>query len=170
MLKPRLLILSDLFGGENPNWLHYYTEILEPNFDIQYYDVLQLAGILSDGNETNIHNLFINGGIDNAVDTLLFQEKEKVSVLGFSVGGTIAWKAALKGLKTDRLIAVSSTRLRFETEVPDCKIKLYFGENDFNAPNLKWFSALKISYEFLKDQHHQMYSEQKNAVFICKNI
>ncbi|MEO8237445.1 MAG: alpha/beta hydrolase [Flavobacterium sp.] len=116
MAKPRLLILSDLFGGKNPEWVNYYVEKLKSKFEIQYYDVLELGDIDTiDSGEVNIHNQFLNGGIDKAVEVLLHQEKEKVTILGFSIGGTIAWKAALKGLKVSHLIAVSSTRLRFET-------------------------------------------------------
>ena len=171
MTKPKLIILSDLLGGENPEWLKQYKEIVASKFDIQYYDVLELGNIdTSDRSETNIHNQFINGGIDKAVQNLLEVETGKVSVLGFSIGGTIAWKAALKGLDTDQLIAVSSTRLRFETEVPACKIKLYFGENDWNKPSSKWFLDLKIPNQILENENHQLYLEKKNVFLICKEI
>lgn len=170
MPKPRLVILSDLFGGENPEWLDYYRVLLEPKFDIQYYDILQLANISSGLDETNIHNHFLNGGIEKAINSLLINEKEKITVLGFSIGGTIAWKASLKGLNVLQLIAVSSTRLRFETEVPNCQIKLYFGETDLNKPNPQWFSDLKIAGEILKNENHNLYLEQKNAFMISNNF
>jgi hypothetical protein len=171
MGKPRLLILSDLFGGENPEWIKYYTEIVEPKFDIQYYDVLKLGEIdTSDFNEKKIHKQFLETGIDKAVENLLNLEKEKVIVLGFSIGGTIAWKASLKGLNIFQLIAVSSTRLRFETEAPNCNIKLYFGRKDLNLPNLEWFLDLKISNQFFENQDHKLYLEEKNAVVICNDI
>lgn len=144
-MKPRLLILSDLFGGKNPKWIKLYSEILKSKFDIQYYDVLELGNInLGNFTKSDIHNQFLNGGIDEAVENLLDYEKGEVAILGFSIGGTIAWKASLKGLNISQLVAVSSTRLRFETKIPECKIKLYFGEKDLNMPNSKWFSDLKI--------------------------
>lgn len=168
MVKPRLLILSDLFGGKNPEWLKLYTEILQSKFDIQYYDVCELANIsLERIIESDLHNQFINRGIEKAVESLLQLEKEKIVVLAFSIGGTIAWKAALKGLEVSHLIAVSSTRLRFETEIPNCKIKLYFGDKDLNAPNLKWFTNLKVSSHFFENQDHQLYLERKNVFLIC---
>lgn len=72
MVKPRLLILSDLFGGNNPEWVKTYSEKLESKFEIQYYDVLELANIKSHNfSESDIHNQFLNGGIDNAVESLL---------------------------------------------------------------------------------------------------
>lgn len=171
MTKPRLLILSDLFGGENPEWINYYTKIVESKFDIQYYDVLKLGEIdTSDFNEKNIHKQFLETGIDKAVENLLNLEKEKVTVLGFSIGGTIAWKASLKGLNISQLITVSSTRLRFETEIPNCKIKLYFGGRDLNIPDLEWFMDLKISNRIFESEDHQLYLKGNNALVICNDI
>ncbi|MEL1255794.1 alpha/beta hydrolase [Flavobacterium sp. DGU38] len=170
-MKPRLLILSDLFGGKNPEWVQLYAEILQSKFDIQYYDVRELANIsLERVTESDIHNQFLNGGIEKAVESLLKLEKEKVTILGFSIGGTIAWKAALKGLKVSHLIAVSSTRLRFENKIPDCKINLYFGQEDLKAPGSVWFSDLKISNHFFEKQGHQLYLEKENALIICNNL
>lgn len=171
MVKPRLLILSDLFGGENPDWIQYYTDQLKSKFDIQYYDVRELANIsLECIAESDLHNQFLNGGIEKAVENLLKIEKEETLVLSFSIGGFIAWKAALKGLKVSHLIAVSSTRLRFETKVPNCKIKLYFGDKDLNAPSLNWFSDLKIPNQFFKNETHQFYLQKKNAFLISDDF
>lgn len=170
-MKPRLIILSDLFGGNNPEWIKRYRDLLESKFEIKYYDVLELANItVSDFTEMDIHNQFLNGGIDKAVDNLLELEKGKAAVLGFSIGGTIAWKAALKRLKVSQLIAVSSTRLRYETHLPDCKIKLYFGENDKNKPDSLWFLNLDVPYEILKNELHQLYCDNRNATLISNFV
>lgn len=169
MIKPRLLLLSDLFGG-NPEWIEYYIQVLESKFDIQYYDVLKLAEINLLADEKEIHNQFLNGGIEKAVSNLLDFEKEKVAVLGFSIGGTIAWKASLSGLKTTQLVAVSSTRLRFETKVPDCRIKLYYGDKDLNMPNIQWFLDLKILCQIVENQNHLLYQEKENVFLICSNF
>jgi len=171
MVKPKLLILSDLFGGQHPEWINYYRNTLRSKFEIQYYDVLELANIdASNLTETDIHKQFLNGGIDKAVETLLKLETDKVTVLGFSIGGTIAWKSSLQGLKTTHLFAVSSTRLRYETEVPNCEIKVYFGENDPNKPIEKWFTDLKITNFILQRQNHDFYKKAENAFLISKEI
>lgn len=171
MTKPRLLILSDLFGGENPEWVKKYVNILSSEFQIQYYDIRKLANIDS-GNlsEKDLHNQFLNGGIDKAIKSLTELEIEEVSVIGFSMGGTIAWKAALKSLKVNSLFAVSSTRLRYENQTPDCNIKLYFGENDFNKPDSEWFLKLKVAVEFLTNQEHQLYLKNEMVLLICNDI
>ena len=90
--------------------------------------------------------------------------------MGFSIGGTIAWKASLKGLNVYQLITVSSTRLRFETEIPNCQIKLYFGGKDLNMPDLEWFMDLKISNQFFENEDHQLYLKGNNALVICNDI
>jgi hypothetical protein len=171
MVKPRLLILSDLFGGKNPEWLKIYMNLLQSKFEIQYYDVLELANIDSDNFiESEIHNQFLNGGIDKAVQSLLQLETGKIVVLGFSIGGTIAWKTSLKGLNITHLFAVSSTRLRYETEVPDGIIKLYFGEKDPHKPNPKWFLHLNVDNKILEDNNHQLYLTENNIPLICNDI
>jgi len=170
-MKPRLLILSDIFGGENPEWIKKYTVLLHPKFEIQYYDVLKLATIDSANLiEADIHNQFLNGGIDKAIKNLLQLETVQVMILGFSIGGTIAWQASLRGLKTDYLFAISSTRLRYEDESPACNIKVYFGEKDLNKPNPEWFLNLNISNEILENQRHQFYTKDDNVSKICDDI
>jgi hypothetical protein len=171
MVKPRLLILSDLYGGENPEWIKIYSDLLESKFEIQYYDVLELANINSDNFiENDIHNQFLNGGINQAVENLLKQETGKVTVLGFSIGGTIAWKSALQELNITHLFAVSSTRLRYETEAPNSSINLYFGKNDPNKPNPEWFLDLNSTNTLLENQTHQLYIELKSGFLICNDV
>ena len=90
----KLLILSDLWGNADAQWLSHYKELLSPFFDIVYYDSAELASIDTDMlTEEYLHQQYINGGIDRAVESLINREKEEVSVLGFSIGGTIVWKA-----------------------------------------------------------------------------
>lgn len=171
MKKERLIILSDIFGGKKPEWIEKYTQRLKNIFDIQYYDVRKLGEIdESNASELTIYDQFINGGIDKAVANLLVHETSEVAVLGFSIGGTIAWKAILKGLKVSVLICVSSTRLRYETEVPMCKIKLFYGELDLNKPNSKWFLDLKITNHIFKNQDHQFYLINENILLICDAV
>lgn len=171
MVKPRLIILSDLWGKEKSDWVSNYIELLEGTFEIQYYDCCELGAIDKiNYTEENLHSQFINGGIEKAVEQLLKKENNQINVLAFSIGGTIAWKAALKGLNVSQLYCISSTRLRLETEVPNCKIQLYFGEQDLNRPNSKWFTDFKISFHIFENQSHNLYFEQNNAIVICNDI
>lgn len=170
-MKPRLIILSDLWGKEKAEWIANYIEILESKFDIKFYDCCELANIdKTDYAEKNLHNQFVNGGIERAVENLLKIENEKIDVLAFSIGGTIAWKAGLKGLNVEKLFAVSSTRLRYENEIPNCAIKLYFGENDSNKPNEDWFEKQAIDFEIIKKKEHNFYVEKDFITSICSEI
>ena len=104
------------------------------------------------------------------MNTLISIEKEKVNVLAFSIGGTIAWKFGIRSDKIDSLICVSATRLRNETIRPKGKITLYFGENDRCIPQVEWFDSMAINYDILHDKEHQFYREHEIAEQISSQI
>ena len=135
------------------------------------YDSCVLADIdKSEYSEEKLHDQFITGGIVKAVENLLKKEKESTIVLGFSIGGTIAWKACKSGLKTQRLIAISSTRLRYETQKPSGVIDLIYGEKDTYKPDNNWFEKLEIRTEIYKNEGHEVYKKKEIAQKICKMI
>nr|WP_315198525.1 alpha/beta hydrolase [uncultured Flavobacterium sp.] len=170
-MKPRLIILSDLWGKEKSAWILDYIELLKDKFEIQYYDCCELGEIdKTNYTDESLHNQFINCGIEKAVANLLKTEKNQIDILSFSIGGTIAWKAALKGLNVRSLFAVSSTRLRYEDEIPSGAIKLYYGENDVNKPNNNWFVSHSIDFEIIKNKEHDFYTEKDFVTSICNEI
>lgn len=167
----KLIILSDLWGNLKSDWISNYASILENYFEITFYDCCELANInLSDYSEGKIHQQFINGGIDSAVNTLLKKEKENVYLLGFSVGGLIAWKAILKGLKAQSLTALSSTRLRYEVKRPECPINLIYAENDKYKPAEDWFIKSNLEMNIYKDMDHEFYRDKNVAIEVSKTI
>ena len=152
-IKPRLLLISDLWGKEKSDWISYYTSILLNNFELEYYDSCDLGSIdTSDYLQENLHHQFVNGGIEKAVAQLIKEEKGFVNVLGFSIGGLIAWKAGLSGLKIQKLFAISSTRLRYENLKPLGTIQLFYGENDNYKPDSNWFKNLHIKESYFKNE------------------
>ena len=170
-MKPRLIILSDLWGAEKSEWIEYYIENLNFKFEIQFYDCCDLGKVnKSDYIEKNLHKQFVNNGIEIAVERLLELEKEKIDVLAFSIGGTIAWKAQLKGLKINNFYAISSTRLRYETNKPNCHTRLYFGEKDEYLPNSDWFDNIGIEPDTFIDKGHKLYTENDCINEICNDI
>ncbi len=170
-MKPKLIILSDLWGKEKSDWISGYVELLTDKFEIHYYDCCELGNVSKvDYAEVVLHNQFVNSGIEKAVNNLLNIEKEKIDILAFSIGGTIAWKAILKGLNVEKLVAVSSTRLRYENEIPNCGVKLYFGEDDSNKPNEDWLKKRTVDFEILKNKDHNFYAEKDFIVSICNEI
>lgn len=170
-MKSRLIILSDLWGKEKSNWVSAYQELLCDSFEIQFYDCCELGEISKAVfTEENLHKQFVNGGIEIAIKNLLNKEKGEIKILAFSVGGTIAWKAALKGLKVIDLFAISSTRLRYETQRPNCRISLYFGEKDSNRPSPEWFEKYRLLPKIYSEKKHEMYLEADIVIGICNQI
>lgn len=170
-MKPRLLILSDLWGLSRCTWITHYVELLSTAFSIQLYDSCALANVaVAGGEEAAIHSAFVQGGIDVAADNLLELEPGKVDVLAFSVGGTIAWEAALKGMHIGPLYTVASTRLRLKTAKPDCKIQLYYGADDPNQPQASWYEHLKLDPPLMVRGGHAFYADIDSATRICDAI
>jgi len=170
-MKSRLIILSDLSGDQKSDWIGNYLNTLKSEFEIKYYDCCTLGEINMDSpTEQSLHSQFVNQGIDIAVKKLLELEPSKLNILAFSIGGTIAWKAGLKGLNISTLFAISSTRLRYETEKPNCKLKLVFGANDSFKPNPEWFNRMKISPEIIKEADHDIYRNENFALKFSEGL
>ena len=169
--KQRIIILSDLWGKEKSDWITYYTNILENYFEIKFYDCCDLGHLdKSDYSEQKLHAQFVNGGIARAVESILQKEKEIINILGFSIGGHIAWKASLSGLKAQSIFALSSTRLRFETQKPSGIIELFYGENDAYKPDTNWFRKLEIKENIYNHEGHELYKKKEIAEDICRVI
>ena len=170
-MSKRLIILSDLWGRKKSDWLTSYTKLLETHFDITYYDCCKLGGIdTSVYSEENLHSQFVQGGIDRAVEKLIELEQGEISILAFSIGGTIAWKYGLKSEKIESLICVSSTRLRKETTKPKGEIILYYGEDDLYKPGPNWFDEMKLHHEIIPAKGHFVYQDSELAERVCKKV
>ncbi len=169
--KPSLLLLSDLWGREKSEWIPYYTMRLEKYFDIKYYDSCELGNIDPTGcSKEKIHQQFVNGGIEKAVKSIVQKETEATNILGFSIGGYIAWKACFSGLRAKNIFAISSTRLRRETEKPPGMIELFFGENDAFKPTSCWFEKMGIRENLYENQEHEFYRTEEIAEIICRLV
>ncbi|QAA80365.1 alpha/beta hydrolase [Aequorivita sp. H23M31] len=170
-VKPALILLSDLWGEEKSDWVENYKMALREYFDIECYDSCVLGDVRTTGyDEKHIHDQFVNSGIEMAVEKLVLQVPDAPYILGFSVGGVIAWKAALAGIKAKRIFAVSSTRLRYETQKPSGLVELFYGENDLYTPTRKWFQQMGITQKLYKDADHEFYKKPAIAEDICNRI
>jgi len=170
-MKKRLIILSDLWGDIKNDWIANYFNSLDAYFKITYYDCCELGNVDKNvESEEKIHSQFINNGINIAVEKLLKLELEEVDVLAFSIGGTIAWKGALNGLKINNLYAISATRLRYETEFPACNIKLSYGADDSFIPSFEWFNKMKLQFNIINGVGHEIYSDNKYTPGLCTEI
>ncbi|MGG6230423.1 alpha/beta hydrolase [Tenacibaculum sp. SDUM215027] len=170
-MKYRLIILSDLWGVIDASWVSMYVDKLSEDFEVTFYSSCELAEIPEKNlSEEERHHFFVNGGIEKAVKKLVELEKERLIVLAFSIGGTIGWKACLKGLNVKKLYAISSTRLRYETEKPKAEAILYFGEEDNYKPNNSWFERMEVDYSIIPQKAHEVYKEEEFAAKLCLQI
>ena len=156
MQNERFILLSDLRGKDKAEWVTHYMEPLTTHFDIEFYDCCNLGNIDKTlSTEESLHQQFINGGIQLAARKLIEKEKGTINVLGFSIGGTIAWKAGIEGLKINYLAAISSTRLRFEERVPAATVELYYGEYDSFKPGDDWLSKHGLEKNIYPKEGHE---------------
>jgi len=170
-MAERLVVLSDMWGAKKGLWITSYLGYLQQYFDIVFYDSQQLANI-NPTIETseNIHNEFVNGGIDTAVAHLLKKESAPSHYLAFSTGGTIAWKAGLAGLPMKSLYNVSATRLRLETKPMQGNVTLLYGENDANRPTQEWADDLGMPMELATNFGHELYTDEKIIQKVCQDL
>lgn len=170
-MAEKLLVLSDMWGIKKGLWITSYFGYLQQYYNIEFYDVQQLANLdLPVMTGENIHKAFVNGGIDTAVAHLLKKEKEPCHVLAFSTGGTIAWKAGIQGLPLKSLTAISPTRIRFEKQAPDCEINLLYGECDEFKPGMKWGKKVGVDFTIVSNFGHELYSDEKIISDVCMDL
>jgi len=170
-MAERLVIVSDMWGAKKGLWITSYLGYLQQYYDINFYDSQQLANIdLKINTEENIHNEFVNGGIDTAAAHLLKRESEPCHYLAFSTGGTIVWKAGLMGLPIKSLYNVSSTRVRKENEKPDAPVTLVYGANDQFRPSEGWAKKVGVDLDIVDNFGHTLYSDEKIIQKVCLEL
>lgn len=170
-MAEKLVILSDMWGAKKGLWITSYLGYLQQYFDITYYDIQQLANVDVTVNTTdNVHRAFVEGGIDTGVAHLLKKETEPAHYLGFSMGGTIAWKAGLMGLPMKSIYTVCSTRIRAEENKPECDVTALFGDTDIYRPKLDWHERLGVNSNIIAGFGHTMYADEKIISRVCLDL
>ncbi len=170
-MKKRLLILSDLWGFTQAKYLDLYLQQLQLVYDLQPYDSCHLAELPQEQTtQEERHQHFVSGGIQQAVKALISTERERLQILAFSVGGTIAWRAALAGIPVDRLFAISATRLRYEERRPACELQLWYGALDPYQPNAGWYEKMQLSAHQWPGQGHDIYKDPSVIDAICQGL
>ncbi|MFX0555376.1 hypothetical protein ACOCEA_01170 [Maribacter sp. CXY002] len=170
-MAERLVIVSDMWGSKRGLWITSYLGYLQQYFDITYYDSQQLANLdLTVNSEENVHNAFVDGGINTAVAHLLNKEKTPAYYLAFSTGGTIVWNAAKKGLPVKSFYGISATRIRLDNDKPDVPFNLLYGENDHQRPSDIWTNKLSINPEVVSDFGHTLYTDEKIIRKVCFDL
>ncbi len=168
MNKTILFILSDIHGNILQDWIQGYVASLSPFFQVKLFDCRELAGI-SNSEPSRVHAEFLNGGIDRAISNLEALDDQPTAILGFSIGGTIAWKFALRN-QVQSLHLVSATRIRKEVEKPMSTITLYFGDQEEHGPNTDWFNTMNVSPVILRGEGHECYRNKRIQELVCGDM
>lgn len=170
-MAEKLVVVSDMWGAKKGLWIASYFGYLQQYYDITFYDCQQLGNLdVPVSTEENLHKAFVEGGIDTAVAHLLKKETQPAHYLAFSTGGTIVWKAALKGLPIKSLTALSSTRIRLEDKSPDVPMNLIFGEYDEFKPNQDWAKRVGADFSIVPKFGHRLYSDEKIIAQVCLDL
>lgn len=170
-MKEKLIILSDLWGLKKAGYLLKLVDILKPHYDVQVFDSTKLAGIDQRVyTKESLHRQFVQGGIDRASIRLKEFLMEPTSIIAFSVGGVIAWKAALNVSTVNHLVCISSTRLRLEDSRPNCSVDLIFGENDVHRPHASWFNRLGLNPKEIANAEHDFYRSTGDISFLITDL
>ena len=160
-----------MWGSKKGLWITSYLGYLQQYYDITFYDCQHLADVsLAVDSPENIHKEFSEGGLETAVAHLLKKEKEPSHYLAFGIGGTIAWKAALKGLPMKSLYAISSTRLRLEILKPQANVQLLYGQKDEFRPTAEWSVQIGVALEIINNFGHELYSDEKIISKVCQDL
>ena len=171
MMPHKFLVLSDLHGTNEAYWMLLFNHVLGKKHEVKILDSCTLADISTeDTSPDERHFEFVNGGIDKAVNQLLGMGPGPWRVIAASVGGTIAWKAALNGMDISHLYAISATRLRLEYDAPNAKIKLYYGADDKHRPAAAWGKQMGLPMEVALGQEHGLYEDISFCRRLCDEI
>ncbi len=167
----RLLIISDLYGYQDCHWIDMYINQLESSFSIKLIDAPEIAEVDSSSKEKSImHQQFLQYGINHAVTKLKDMIDKEDTILGFSIGGYLAYLALTKGAVAKQLIAISPTRVRQEERSPACATHLIFGQQDPFIPSESWLKKSPCTITIKQDAGHELYKETKHAFTICQAL
>lgn len=170
-MSEKLIVVSDMWGAKKGLWITSYFGYLQQYYDIEFYDSQQLGNIdVAISSEENVHKAFVDGGIETAVNNLLRKANKPAHYLAFSTGGTIAYKAALKGLPMKSLTAISATRIRYENKKPNTDLNLIFGDRDEFKPDFGWSQEVGAELNVVSNFGHMLYSDEKIISDVCLGL
>ncbi|MDD5934622.1 MAG: dienelactone hydrolase family protein [Clostridiales bacterium] len=172
-MKKAILILHEIYGI-NPFIKEVCQQYLENGFDVFCPNLIKHQSFSYNQSEEAYRHFISNIGFDVYLDiekTIqhLKAKYDKVFVLGFSIGATIAWRCSVNSM-CDGIIGCYGSRIRDYTDLnPNCPTLLLFAkETPFDVKSLS--DRLKTknlveTYEFsanhgFLDHHSQFYNIQ----------
>jgi hypothetical protein len=154
----KCIILTDINGlpTEETCFLSGSDRLLS----IERIGLAQLLGISCHGED--LHRALVEGGFDVAAAKALDLFKEADLGVGYSSGGAVLWKSVLCGLQLQRLVCISSTRLRDEDPnrivIPTLTD---FGGRDAARPPASWGTGGNLHVLHLPQAEHAFYGSME---------
>lgn len=168
--KRAIIILHEIYG------INKFIEAICAEYYNLGYDIycpdMHKGNCFSYSESFKAYDYFINGaGFDfyKAIEKLLIRLKtiyDKVFILGFSVGATIAWRCC-ESVGCDGVICYYGSRIRdYLTHQPACPVLLLFAELDsFDVDNVVKQLQGKSHVEIYKLQAQHGFMDQYSNCF-----
>ena len=164
----KCIVLSDIHG--NPADETCFLHGQECPLTVQRVRLADLLGFEAEGEGLHRH-LVQHGGFDAAAAKVRDLVQKADIGLGYSAGGTVLWRSVLLGLRLERLICISSTRLRTENpeamRVPTLAV---FGELDEHRPPASWGAGSGIQVALLGQAGHAFYRSRDPIWTECRRV
>ncbi|PVE23821.1 alpha/beta hydrolase [Microvirga sp. KLBC 81] len=163
----KCIVLTDINGL--PSQETCFLSGLGGSISVERVGLGELLGVPLRGEELYHH--LILGGFDAAAAKVLERFGDAEIGLGYSSGGAVLWKSVLRGLRLNRLVCISSTRLRDEDPhampIPALTV---FGDQDASRPTPSWGEGSRLERLLLPGAEHAFYVERDANWLTCHEV
>ena len=173
-MSQRLVMVSDVSGSRQDNWITTYLAALHPHFEITYYDLQELGKVsLKQVRSAFMREAFEKEGWALAQRNFIEEERatggQDTIYLGFGLGSKLIWNSVSEELPAKSLWMVSSPELGPVDHVGLIPSYFYFGGQDHSAQR----AVLSENSERLSIVPHfgsSMYMDEEIATGICQDL
>ncbi|WP_018239887.1 alpha/beta hydrolase [Ensifer sp. BR816] len=163
----RLLIVTDIHGRPTADrCLSRHLPGAQCSL-VRTFSLSELLDVKYTGERLH-RELVENDGFIRAAERLARLSEAADVALGYSAGGTVLWHGVLNGLAVDRLICLSSTRLRdVRASAMPKPALVVFGKDDPNRPRERWASGSAVECCTVSGAGHDFYAIEGPALRLC---
>lgn len=168
--KSLVIILHEIYGINDH--INFYSEkMIEEGFDVLSPNLIDRESFSYDQEDEAYHYFIQEIGFTRSVDevskivNLNRQKYERIFIIGFSIGATIAWMSSV--YEVDGIVGFYGSRIRNYVEIqPNCPTLLFFArhEKSCNVIDLaKELSIKKNTYLEIIEAEHGFMNPYYNA-------